>query len=120
MSFWKQVVLSIAIPLVAAAGWIAFFPGAPQVLARWGIEWAGAATPSPGEQVRNGGRSGQRQSGGLQASVITAPVESATINDRLSAIGTGRAKSSVTVNPYTSGRLTEISVVSGRRSMPAE
>ena len=40
---------------------------------------------------------------------------SATINDKLSAIGTGRANNSVTVKPYTSGRLTKIEVISGRR-----
>lgn len=38
---------------------------------------------------------------------------SATINDRLSAIGTGRALRSVQVTPFTSGRLTEIVVRSG-------
>ena len=40
-------------------------------------------------------------------------VTSATINDRLQAIGTGRANATVTVNPYTSGRLTEFLVQSG-------
>ncbi len=111
MSFWKQAVLSITILLVAAAGWVAFFPGAEQVLARWGIEWASAAAPGAGD--KKGGDSGK--SGNLQASVVTAPVAIATINDKLSAIGTGRAKSSVIVKPYASGRLTEISVVSGTR-----
>ena len=112
MSFWKQIALSIAIPLVAFAGWIVFFPGAPEVLARWGIEWASASAPAS-EQPLDGGRAGRKQGGGLQASVITAPVTIATINDKLSAIGTGRAKSSVIVKPYATGRLTEISVVSG-------
>jgi RND family efflux transporter MFP subunit len=37
----------------------------------------------------------------------------ATINDRLQAIGTGRANASVTVNPYDSGRLTEVTVTAG-------
>jgi RND family efflux transporter MFP subunit len=111
MSFWKQIALSIAILVVAAAGWVAFFPGAPQVLARWGIEWASAAAPKAGHQ--KDGDSGRRSGGAMQPSVITAPVAIATINDKLSAIGTGRAKSSVVVKPYTSGRLTEISVVSG-------
>ena len=111
MSFWKQAVLSITILLVAAAGWVAFFPGAEQVLARWGIEWASAAAPGAGD--KKDGNSGK--SGNLQASVVTAPVTIATINDKLSAIGTGRAKSSVIVKPYASGRLTEISVVSGTR-----
>ncbi|TGU54256.1 biotin/lipoyl-binding protein, partial [Mesorhizobium sp. M2D.F.Ca.ET.148.01.1.1] len=34
-------------------------------------------------------------------------------NDRLQAIGTGRANASVTVNPYSSGRLAELLVESG-------
>jgi RND family efflux transporter MFP subunit len=37
----------------------------------------------------------------------------ATINDRLSAIGSGRAASSVVVTPFVSGRLTEVAVTSG-------
>lgn len=51
--------------------------------------------------------------GGPGGSVVTAPVIVATINDRLSAIGTGRALRSVQVTPFTSGRLTEIVVRSG-------
>src|SRR5262245_11066035 len=111
MPLWKQIALSIAILAVAAASWVAFFPGAPQVLARWGIEWANAAGPKAGE--KKDGDSGGRQGGRMQPSVITQPVTIATINDKLSAIGTGRARSSVVVKPYASGRLTEISVVSG-------
>ena len=56
------------------------------------------------------------------ASAIAAPsrppssrrvVGNATINDRLSAIGTGRANNSVVVTPYSSGTLTEIKVTPG-------
>jgi RND family efflux transporter MFP subunit len=111
MSLWKQIVVSIALLAVAAASWVAFFPGAPKVLARWGLEWASAAT-SKADQKKDGDPGG-RPGGRMQASVITAPVAVATINDKLSAIGTGRAKSSVVVKPYASGRLTEINVVSG-------
>jgi hypothetical protein len=57
--------------------------------------------------------------GGQMGGVITAPVVSATINDRLSAIGTGRALRSVQVTPFTSGRLTEILVRSGAWLRPA-
>jgi RND family efflux transporter MFP subunit len=41
------------------------------------------------------------------------PIATATINDRLQAIGTGRAVESVTVTPFVSGRLTQILVRSG-------
>ena len=47
--------------------------------------------------------------------MVTAPATTATINDRLQAIGTGRAKASVTVNPYATGRLTEIKAKSGSK-----
>jgi RND family efflux transporter MFP subunit len=39
----------------------------------------------------------------------------ATVNDRLQAIGTGRAQASVTVTPFASGRLTEVTVRPGTR-----
>ena len=56
-----------------------------------------------------------RRNSGPQTAVITAPVVSATINDKLSAIGTGRANNSVTVKPYTAGRVTKIEVASGTK-----
>lgn len=111
MSAWKQLLFALVIVAAAAAAWVAFFPGAPDVLARWGIDWAQAAT-SRAEKTspENAGR--QRRSV-AETAVVTAPVVSATINDKLSAIGTGRADNSVTVKPYASGRLTEILVTSG-------
>ncbi len=38
MPSWKQIVLAFVIVVAAAAAWARFYPGAPQVLARWGIE----------------------------------------------------------------------------------
>ena len=89
----------------------ALFPGAPEILAGWGLEWAQAATPKTEGRSAAGNRQGGRS--GPQTAVVTAPVTSATINDRLSGIGTGRANASVAVNPYVSGRLTELTVTSG-------
>jgi len=108
MKVWKQLLLCV-VALVAAAGvWIAFFPSAQQVLARWGIDWA-VASPAP--TARNPAAEASR--GRAAQSVVALPVETATINDRLQAIGTGRANATVTVTPYTSGRLTEFLVQSG-------
>lgn len=50
---------------------------------------------------------------GVPAVIITEDVGTATINDRLSAIGTGSALHSVAVRPYSSGRLMEILVEPG-------
>ena len=111
MAAWKQLLLALVVLAAAAAAWVKFFPGATEILAGWGIGWAqtelAAKQPGEGEQPR--------RSGGPQTAVITAPVISATINDKLSAIGTGRANNSVTVKPYTAGRVTKIEVASGAR-----
>jgi RND family efflux transporter MFP subunit len=114
MASWKQIVLSLVILAAAAFAWAVFFPGAPAVLSRWGIEWAHAATPRAGA---DSARSGQeaRNGGDREVTVVALPARTATINDRLQAIGTGRAKATVTVNPYSSGRLTEFLVQSGAR-----
>lgn len=115
MSVWKQIVLSLVILVAAAAAWARFFPGADAMLSRWGIEWAAAAVRSDAPKPAEGSGEGRRQGGGGPISgVVTAAVTRATINDTLTAIGTGRANSSVTVNPYASGRLTEIAVAPGR------
>ena len=114
MSIWKQLALCAVVLLAAAAAWVTFFPGAPEILASWGIEWAHAATDKAASGTAGAGDKGggQRNRGG-PAAVITAVVGSATINDRLSAIGTGRANNSVVVTPYSQGTLTEIKVAPG-------
>ena len=72
-----------------------------------------------GRSVR-GGAAGSRRRAGRSAGQRRRRRRSsprrwstATINDSLSAIGTGRANNSVIVKPYTSGRLTEIRSTSG-------
>jgi RND family efflux transporter MFP subunit len=111
MAAWKQILFALVVFVAATAAWVRFFPGAPEVLDRWGIEWAHAATPKPGTDKAEAGNT--QQSGARQTPVVTATVAMATINDRLQAIGSGRAKATVTVNPYTAGRLTEFLVQSG-------
>jgi len=112
MSVWKQLVLSVVILIAAAAAWVRFFPGSDKLLASWGIEWAAASTPK--DQPSTARANGRDNSGGDQPTIIAAaPASTATINDRLQAIGTGRANATVTVSPYTSGRLTGFLVQSG-------
>jgi RND family efflux transporter MFP subunit len=112
MTAWKQLVLALVILVTAAVAWVGFFPGAQETLARWGIEWAHASTPKTETgSIRQNAQGGD--SARQQAIVVAAPATAATINDRLQAIGTGRAKATVAVTPYGSGRLTEILVQSG-------
>ncbi|MEQ1955287.1 efflux RND transporter periplasmic adaptor subunit [Mesorhizobium sp. CN2-181] len=112
MSVWKQLVLAVVVLAAAAAAWVKFFPGSDRVLASWGIEWAVAATPKPEAASPRQGN-GQRSGTGQRTLVVADAVGTATINDRLQAIGTGRANATVTVNPYTAGRLTAFLVQSG-------
>ncbi|MER9655389.1 efflux RND transporter periplasmic adaptor subunit [Mesorhizobium sp. M0152] len=112
MAAWKQIVFATVVLVMAAAAWLRFFPGAPEVLARWGIDWAYAATP-PVETGASGARQAGSRNGAQRVNVVALAATSATINDRLQAIGTGRANASVTVNPYSSGRLAELLVESG-------
>lgn len=114
MAAWKQIVVAVVVLAAAGGLWAKFFPGAPQMLARIGIDW-----PQPASARTAGGLAGSGSSSDASAEradlplIVAAPVATATINDRLQAIGSGRSKATVTVNPYASGRLTELLVQSG-------
>ena len=109
MPLWKQLLLSLAVIAVAFVVWARFFPGAPPVLARWGLEWIAPEGAGPGQGNGEAGNGPGRE----VPAVVTARIAMATINDRLSAIGTSRALNSVSVMPFSAGRLTEIVVESG-------
>ncbi|MDX8490641.1 efflux RND transporter periplasmic adaptor subunit [Mesorhizobium sp. VK22B] len=113
MPSWKQIVLAVVIVAAAAVAWARFYSGAPEVLARWGMDWAIAATPPATERAANGSVQAGRSRAGQIVTIVATPTGTATINDRLQAIGTGRANATVTVNPYSAGRLTELLVRSG-------
>lgn len=116
MSFWKQLALSLVVLLVATSAWAIFYPNAPQTLERVGLGRIAAALP---ERETPTAASPRGPAGGgfaaQPALVIATPIATETINDRLSAIGSGRAVSSVSVTPFASGRITEILVESGAR-----
>ena len=100
MSIWKQLAFCVVVLVIAAAAWVKFFPGAPEILASWGIDWAQAATDKAAKRPERPPRHGrpaqsQRPAGDRHHRHVT----NATINDRLSAIGTGRANNSVVVTP---------------------
>lgn len=113
MAVWKQALIALVLLAVAAFAWVRFFPGAPQILAGWGMDWVADLAASPAPAAKNGasGQAGARR----QSTVVAAPVQPATINDRLAAIGTGRANASVSIKAYSSGRLSEFVVQPGAR-----
>lgn len=112
MTFWKQLAASLVIILIAGGLWAWSFPGAPQTLERWGLGWVAAVISERADapaDVAGAGDIAQQQA----VVVVASRVATATINDRLAAIGTGRAMNSVSVTPFASGRLTELLVEAG-------
>jgi RND family efflux transporter MFP subunit len=112
MAIWKQLLISLGIVAIAAFLWLSFIPGARETLARWGIDWVPVATATTNGADANPGQA--RSGNNMRPTIVAEPVTTATINDQLYAIGTGRAVSSVTVTPFASGRLTGIAVSSGQ------
>ncbi|MBB6013677.1 RND family efflux transporter MFP subunit [Aquamicrobium lusatiense] len=110
MAAWKQILFSIAILAAIAVGGYMFMPASTDTLARLGIGTAENPATRTGSIA-----TGEQGEGPRSVSVVAATATTATINDRLNAIGTGRAKATVAVTPYGSGRLTELLVVSGSR-----
>lgn len=106
MSWWKQAIACIVILIASVALWYGFFPGARQIAAEWGIG-SGVESAATSNAPRPQGF------GGSSGIVVMEPVAIATINDRLSAIGTGNALHTVAVRAYSSGSLEEILVEPG-------
>jgi RND family efflux transporter MFP subunit len=109
MAIWKQGLISLAIFVVALAVWVGYYPGAGDVLSRWGVELPAVATAKAVAEKPASAPAG------VQPNVLTDAVSTGTVNDRLSAIGNGRANNSVSVMPFSAGRLTEVVAKSGSR-----
>jgi len=111
----KQILISLLVLVVAAAGYVYFVPGADQTLRRLGIT-ARVPTAYAANAEGNGGSApaGRRGAGRPQvATVITAAVTTSTINDRLTAIGQGMSTQSVSVTSQATGTLTTLLVSPG-------
>lgn len=140
MAYWKQLTLSLVAIAAGLFLWVWFVPGADGVLRRIGVPetlvaLVAPATEETGDAAGNGqarqgqgaqgqgqgagqgaqGRGGNRRGAGAQTLVVVRPVEVGTVNDRLSALGTGDAIQSVTIMPQVSGMLSEIAIKSGDR-----
>lgn len=125
MSWWKQLLALIVLLAAAAGAWARFDAGAAERLQNYGFppalvraltgapERDAAADRQPGRGQGGGGPGGGQ--GQRDALVVTVPVRTGKINDRVSAIGNGEALHSVSVAPLVSGVLTAIAVKSGDR-----
>ncbi len=112
MSLVRQLVITLLVLIGGLCGWVYFFPGAINTLAEHNLDIAPLRQIAALNTSLSGGtgapEGGGRQRGGRQALVIAEPVGKAVINDRLTAIGNGRAVQSVTVTPLVSGQIVEL------------
>ncbi|WP_412051578.1 efflux RND transporter periplasmic adaptor subunit [Hoeflea sp. Naph1] len=120
MKLWKQLLVSLLLLAAVFLVWSAFYPGAHDVLTRYGLERVSLFAPDPGEQSatpatgkKAGGRAGRR--GPREAIVVVAPTSEGVVNDKLTAIGTGQAVRSVSVRTLVSGQIADIPVQPGGR-----
>ena len=115
----RQLLVSLLVLAAAAAAWIAFVPSAAPLLASYGIALPfGAATAEDARPA--GGPAGRRGGGSRQTNVVTTPVQLATINASLQAIGEGTAVRSVTISSPAGGNLAEVLVRPGQQVMAGD
>ena len=107
-SLISQLILAVIVLGGAIALWVEYVPEARPWLERTGIaEKLGISMPAS-EQAA------PAQFGPRGApTVVTLPVAIGTLNDRVSAIGDGRAAKSVAVRSEAAGRITEVGFAAG-------
>ena len=108
MKLARQIVISLILVALVGPGIAWVSPDFRDFLVERGL-WPAAALPNaPSEKT-----AGNARRGGREALVVMAPVETGTINDRISAIGTGVAIKTVTVRPQVAGQVESVEVASG-------
>ncbi len=118
MPFWKQVIVIFAVVAAFVVGWARFVPGAGDLLLRIGAPAGLVAVLAPAGETAGPdakGGEGNRRGGNGAPVVVVQPVGLGTVNDRLSAIGTGDAVQSVAVTPQVDGTLAKVAIVSGQK-----
>jgi RND family efflux transporter MFP subunit len=111
MSLLKQMLLSLVAVIVALGLWIFFVPAAQPTLERLGLY--SLLGIEPAASVAQGGAGGGFGPGG-PASVIVDAVTDQVLNQRVSAIGDGRARHSVSVRAERGGSVRALEVTSGQ------
>ena len=111
MSLLKQTLVSILALAVALAIWIVYVPSAQPVLEQIGVyRMLGIEPPAPAAQGAAGGGFGR----GGPAKVVLDPVTEQVLSQRVSAIGDGRARHSVSVRSERTGSVRAVEVTSGQ------
>lgn len=115
MKLWKQLLVSVVVIAVVLIAWAKLYPGADAVLSRYGIDWFSTASTDTAAPAGGQGSAPAGRRGGFsrEALVVTAEAGTGTVNDRLTAIGTGQAVRTVSIRALVSGQIVDIPVVSG-------
>ncbi|MGN7293397.1 efflux RND transporter periplasmic adaptor subunit [Rhizobium sp. SAFR-030] len=127
MRIWKQLLLSLAVLMAGVFVWLLISPSAGATLVRFGVPQQLVAlvhAPAPaaeapagqgaGRGSQSAGQGGGQGGSGRGTLVVAVPVVTGTVNDRLSAIGSGEAIQSVVVMPQSAGTIEEIRVAAGQ------
>lgn len=107
MKWWKQLILVLMLVAGTGLAWALYVPSAAPLLTRLGL-------PAPAGEGASRGQGGGFGRDGPNA-VHALPVMTDEADDRISAIGDGRAIRSVAVTPLVAGRIVAVPVVSGQR-----
>lgn len=114
MRILRDAIVAATALVLALIGWAMFFPASHGYLDRVGLlapmQTLGIPMAGP-ESAAGGGRG----FGGGAATVIARSIGLARTEDRVTAIGTGRAQRSVVITPQASGRLVDLPVRPGTR-----
>ena len=111
MSLLRQLLLSAAVLGAALYVWVAHVPAAQPMLDRLGILDALGIEP----QQASLDLAGAGRGAGEGTRVVVAEVEERLLEDRVTAIGDGRAVRSVTVRSEAVGLITELPITAGQR-----
>jgi len=117
MNYWKPIGIVASCAALGLAGVLVWQQYGPALTMTDAGE-IGSSAPQSSQQTKEGdgqrGRGGSRGGGRPPALVVVQPVVEAVINDRLKAVGSGKAKASVSVVPLSSGLLDDLLVTSGQ------
>ena len=116
MSVLKQAAIAIFVLLIALFGWVYLSPSAIDTLARYNMDFGvlkSLASVSGDEEGAGKGGASPRGRLARKALVTVTEVTNEVVNNRLTAIGSGRAIRSVTVTSLVSGQITKLPIASG-------
>lgn len=104
MHFARQVALSLVVICGAVFIWVTYVPSSAQWLERFGVADLLGLEAAPSESGGEGGGFGR----GGPISVVAAEVREGRVDDRIEAIGDGRAVRSVTLRSEVAGQVVEV------------